>query len=113
HPRFDRGALARRALKHRLDEEQVFRCIRVAIGKTHLAVAELDPLAVAPERNRLNENVLELAPVSARIHAQSAADSARNPAHELEPAQTRIKRALGNTDIECRRAGAHAMRRVS
>ena len=58
---------------------------------------------------RLDEHVLGLAPVRAGVHAQRAADRARNAAIEGEPGDAGIGRRARHLDVGHGGAGAHAV----
>ena len=63
----------------------------------------------AVDAARFDQNVLRLGAVSAAVHAQRAADRARNTAQEREPRDAGFLRGFRDAQVGRRRAGAHAI----
>src|SRR5258707_13859408 len=78
----DRRRLARLTAIGRLGENKILRRFRMAIAVTHVGILQDVKLALAVDRACLNQCVLGLAPVSAGIHAQRAADGTWHAAIE-------------------------------
>ena len=66
-------------------------------------------VALPVERARLDEHILGLAAVRAGVHAQRAADGARNAAIEGEARDARIGRRARDLDVGHGRARAQAV----
>ena len=90
-------------------EDDIFGHAAVAVAEAHLGVAVAANVARAVDAARFDENVLGLAPVGAAVHAQRAADRARNAAQEREPRNAGLLRGLRDAQVRSRRAGAHAV----
>src|SRR3954465_14276904 len=58
----------------------------VAVDEFHAGIVEVTLAAVAADAGRLHQDVFRLAAIGAGIHAQRAADAARNTEIEFEPA---------------------------
>ena len=79
------------------------------VAEAHLGIRVDADIAGAIDAARLDENVLGLAPVGAAVHAQRAADRARNAAQEREPRDAGLLRGLRDAQVRRGRAGAHAI----
>jgi hypothetical protein len=77
HLGFDRGRLARAALKHRGGEDDVLGRRTVTIGKAHVGARKDAPRAGPVEPMRFDQRVLDLAAVGAGVHHQRPADRRR------------------------------------
>ena len=105
----DRRGVAGRALKQRRGEDHVLGHAAMPIGEMHVGVRIDADVAGAIDAARFDQNVLGLTPIGAAVHAQRAADRARNAAQEREPGDAGLLRGLGDAQIRHRGSGAHAM----
>ena len=69
-------------------------------------------LPCAVDAARLDQRVLGLAAIGAAVHAQRAADRARNAAEEGEPGDRRLLRGTADLHVGHRGAGADAIARL-
>ena len=104
--------IAGRALEQRLGEDDVLGRAAMAVAVVHVGVGEDVQAALPVDAARLDQHVLGLAPVGAAVHAQRAADRARNAAQEREAGDARLLRRAGHLHVRHRGAGAHAMVRL-
>src|SRR6266566_1938772 len=80
----DDGRIARRSLEERFGEDHVLWHAAIAIAVAHFAVVEDAGVAAAVNASRCDQHVLGLAAVGAAVHAQRAADRARNAAEKRQ-----------------------------
>ncbi len=88
----DLGGVAGLALIERLGEHHVRRHAAMAVGEVHVRERQHADVALPVDAARLDENVLGLAAVGARVHAQRAAYGSRNAAIEGEPGNAGVSR---------------------
>ena len=79
----------------------------MAIGVAHVAGAEHVDATPPIDRARHDERVLGLASIGAAIHAQRAADAARNAAQERQPRNAGLLRRARDLNVGHRGAGTH------
>ena len=81
----------------------------MAIGKSHLGIAEAAHVALPVDAARLDQHVLGLAAIGAAVHAQRAADGAGNAAQKRQPRDAGLLRRARHHDVEHGGAGDDAM----
>ncbi len=102
----DRG-IAAFASKQRLREDVIVRRAAMPIAVVQIGVAEHVNDATSIDRARFDKRVLGFASIGTAVHAQRAADSAGNAAHERQPGNAGLLRGARYLDIGDRCAGAH------
>src|SRR6185503_15343554 len=107
HARADDLGRIERALKHGVDIDDVFGR-RVAVGETHFGTAERDHAAGRIPGVRFDEEVFELAAVTAGVHGERAADGAGNAAQEFQAGDAEVGGRTRHSGIEGSGAGANA-----
>ena len=80
----------------------------VPVGVAHVGVAQHVDAARPVDRARFDQRVLGLAAIGAAVHAQRAADTAGNAAHERQAGDAGLLRRARDFDVGHRRAGADA-----
>ncbi len=93
----------------REDQRAGGRGLRPAVGVAHLGVGERHRLARSRQGVGLDQHVLGLGAVAARVHDQRAAHRTRHARVELQPRHSGLRRRLGERGVERRRARAQAM----
>src|SRR5687768_6168078 len=78
------------AAKGGADHDAARRQLAVAIAVADLGERDRLALARSQDQLALDQHVLDLAPIGAAVHADEAADGARNRAKELEAADPRV-----------------------
>ncbi len=81
----------------------------MAIGKSHLTVGKAAQVTLAINAARLDEDVFSFAAISAAVHAQRAANRARNAAEKRQPRDTGRLRRARHHHIENRSAGGDTL----
>ncbi len=104
----DDGGIAGHALEQRLDHHRALGQRRMTIGISEPRRWPGLDRARAQHQRRLDQQVGDVAAVSAGVHPHRAAHRARNPAQELEPGDAGVARRRGDADAHRRGAGAHA-----
>src|SRR5262245_21166405 len=89
-------------------ENHVVGHAAMSIGKTHFAIAEGAHVALAVDCVRFNQNVLRFTAIGATIHAQCAANRARNATEKGEPRYASRLRGAPHHHVEHGRAGGDA-----
>ena len=92
------------ALKSPAREDHVLWRLAVAIGKTHVGVAEHDAFAASRDAMRFNQCVPGFAAMRAGVHAQRAADTTGNAPKEGQSVDSRLCGGAGDLDVGNRRA---------
>ena len=104
HLGLDLGPISGPTLKHGVRENDVGRRGTMAIGQPHLRVVEPDRHAAPVEPMRLLQNFPCLAAVSARVHAQRAADRAGNAAQKRKARDAGLRGRARHIGVKRRRA---------
>ena len=102
----DVGRIARLAFEQRLGEDPVVRHAAVAIGEAHVGQRQHVDVALRIDGARLDQHVLGFAPVRAGIHAQRAADRARDAAIERKAGDAGVRRRARHLHVGHGGAGA-------
>ena len=82
------------------------------VGEAHVGEQQLVHVALPVDRARADENVLCLAPVRSCVHAQRAANRARDATVEREAGDAGVGGRARNLHVGHSRAGAHAAARL-
>ena len=96
HLRADRLRVAWATAERRLDDDGALGHLAVPISVAELLQRPFDDLAGSQHQSRRNKDVLHLAAVGAAVHADEAADGARNAAQELQPGNAGVAGRRGN-----------------
>ena len=102
----DDGRVAAFAAERGLREDVIVGHAAMPVGEAHVGVAEHMDAAGAIDGAGLDQRVLGLASIGAAVHAQRAADAARNAAQEREPGNAGLLRRARDLDVGHRGAGA-------
>ena len=78
----------------------------------HVGHGQEPKLPLPIDAARLDQRILGLAPIGAAIHAQRAADRARNAAQEGETGDAGLLRGARDLHVRHRGTGAHALARL-
>jgi hypothetical protein len=82
---------------------------RVAIGEAHIGVPEHPDGAAAVDAARFHQHVGRLAAVGAGVHAQGAADGARDAPEECQTVDAGIRRRAGDLHVRYGGSGAETV----
>src|SRR5690606_38372280 len=107
HPRLDRRRVAGLSLQPRPEEDPGFRHAAMAIAELHLDRRQAMQIALFVQRLGPDQNILEFGAVSTGIHAQAAAEGARNAEQEFQPGNAVHLRGLRHVDIQWTGARYH------
>src|SRR3974390_45492 len=105
----DRGRITSATLQGRTGEDDVIGNVAVAIGKSHLSIAERAHISLPVKAARLDQHLLGFAAIGAAVHAPRAADGAGNAAEEGEARNSGLLRLARYLGVEHRAAGDDAV----
>ena len=72
-------------LQHRSCENDIVRHATMAIGKSHVAIAERTHIALPVDTARFDKNIFGFATIGTTVHAQGTPDSSGNAAQKRQP----------------------------
>src|SRR3546814_7636714 len=82
----------------------------MAIGIAEVGERQRPLLARTQHDVAVDQDILDLSPIGAAVHAHEAANGAGDRAEEFEPRDTRIARGRGHEDARCAAAAAQRRR---
>ena len=91
-------------VKGRLREDPVFGDIGMAITKAHVVDRQIVQDATGIDRLGRHQNVLDFRSIGTAVHAQRAANGARNTAEEFQTGTTGPQRRLRGVGVQHRGA---------
>ena len=110
HLGLDRRAFARCPAKPRGDDDRALGQLGMAIRVAERRDRQRHQLARAQHHVAIDEDVLDLAAVSAAVHPHEAADRAGDRAQEFEAGDARVARGRGDEDARGARAAIERRR---